>query len=62
MTLRLLRVGAVALEEAIRSLRDDQLDAEITIGPMAGTIARLVDGTRNHVLEHDATIRRSISE
>jgi hypothetical protein len=60
-TLRLLRTGAAALEAAIRSLRDDQLDAEITIGPIAGTIARLVDGTRNHVLEHDATIRRSIS-
>ena len=60
-TLRLLRAGADALEAAIRSLHDDQLDTEITIGPTAGTIARLVDGARNHVLEHDATIRRSIS-
>ncbi len=60
-TLRLLRTGAAALEEAIRSLRDDQLKTEITIGPMAGTIARLVDGTRDHVLEHGATIRGSIS-
>jgi hypothetical protein len=60
-TLRLLRTGAAAVEAAIRSLRDDQLDTEITVGPMAGTIARLVDGARNHVLEHDATIRRSIS-
>jgi hypothetical protein len=59
-TLALLRAGAAALEAAIRSLRDDQLDTEITVGPMVGTIARLVDGARNHVLEHDATIRRSI--
>jgi hypothetical protein len=59
-TLRLLRTGAAALEAAIRSLRDDQLDTELTIGPMVGTIARLVDVARNHVLEHDATIRRSI--
>ena len=59
-TLRLLRTGAVALEEAIRSLRDDQLDTGITIGPIAVTIARIVDGARSHVLEHDATIRRSI--
>jgi hypothetical protein len=59
-TLRLLRTGAAALEAAIRSLRDDQLDTELTIGPMVGTISRLVDVARNHVLEHDATIRRSI--
>lgn len=57
-TLGLLRTGAAALEAAIRSLRDDQLDTEITIGPMGVTIARLVDGLRNHVLEHDATIRK----
>ena len=60
-TLRLLETGAAALETAIRSLRDDQLDTEIRIGPATTTIGRLVDETRSHVLEHDATIRRSIS-
>lgn len=60
ITLRLLRTGAAALEQAIRSLRDDQLDTEITIGPVTNTIAPLVDVARTHVLEHDATIRRSI--
>src|SRR5207253_4676027 len=33
-TLRLLRTGADALESAIRSLRDDQLDGEIRVGPL----------------------------
>ena len=60
-TLQLLRTGAAALEAALRSLRDDQLDAEITVGSVRGTVAPLVDGARNHVLEHDATIRRSMS-
>ena len=60
-TLQLLRTGAAALEAALRSLRDDQLDAEITVGSVRGTVAPLVDGARNHVIEHDATIRRSIS-
>jgi hypothetical protein len=59
-TLLLLRTGAAALEAAIRSLRDDQLDQDITIGPVRATIGRLVDGTREHVLEHAATIRHSV--
>ncbi len=59
-TLRLLRTGAAALESAIRSLRDDQLDAEIRIGPVTYTIGRLVDGAREHVIEHAMTVRRSI--
>jgi len=60
MTLLLLRTGAVALEAAIRSLGDEQLDTEITIGPATATIGRLVNGTREHVLEHTATVRRSV--
>jgi DinB family protein len=59
-TLLLLRTGAAALEAAIRCLRDDQLDAEITVGPVTATIGRLVSGTREHVLEHTATVRRSV--
>jgi len=59
-TLLLLQTGAAALEAAIQCLRDDQLDGEITIGPITGTIGRLVDGAREHVLEHTATIRRSV--
>lgn len=59
-TLQLLRTGAAALEAAIRSLREDQLEAQITIGQVTGTIARSVDGARGHVIEHDLTIRRSI--
>jgi hypothetical protein len=60
MTLLLLRTGAAALEAAIRCLRDDQLDREITIGPVTATIGRLVNGAREHVLEHTATVRRSV--
>ncbi len=59
-TLVLLRTGAVALEAAIRCLGDDQLDTEIAIGPVTTTIGRLVNGTREHVLEHTATVRRSV--
>lgn len=60
-TLRLLRAGGAALEAAIRSVRDDQLDSEVTIGPFTATVARLVDDARDHVLEHDATLRRSLA-
>jgi hypothetical protein len=59
-TLLLLQTGAAALEAAIQGLRDDQLDGEITIGPITSTIGRLIDGAREHVLEHTATIRRSV--
>ena len=59
-TLLLLRTGAAALEAAIRCLRDDQLDGEITVGPVTVTIGRLVSGTREHILEHTATVRRSV--
>jgi len=60
-TLRLLRTGAAALAAAIRSLRDDQLDTEVAIGPATRTVRQLVDGARSHVLEHEATIRNSIN-
>jgi len=60
-TLRLLRTGADALESAIRSLRDDQLDGEIRVGPVPGTTGRLVDSGRDHVIEHEITVRRSVS-
>lgn len=59
--LRLLRSGAAALEAAIQSVRDDQLDAVITIGPTTETVGRLVNAAASHVLEHDATVRRSIN-
>ena len=59
-TLRLLRTGAAAIADAIRSLRDDQLDTEISIGPVTRTVRQLVDGARSHVVEHEATIRKSI--
>jgi len=59
-TILLLRTGAAALEAAIRSLSDDQLDAPITLGPRTESTRRLVEAAREHVLEHDATIRRSI--
>jgi hypothetical protein len=59
-TLRLLRAGMTALEAAIRSLRSDQLGTALTIGPVTTTIGGLVDEASRHVLEHDATIRRSI--
>jgi hypothetical protein len=60
-TLRLLRTGADALESAIRSLRDDQLDGEVRVGPITGTTGRLVDSGRDHVIEHEITVRRSVS-
>ena len=59
-TVQLLRTGGTALEIAIRSLRQSQLDNQISIGAFSGTIASLVGSCRSHVLEHEATIRNSI--
>jgi hypothetical protein len=59
-TLVLLATGAAAVEAAVRSIRPAQLVDEITVGTVSGTIRRLLDGLRGHVLEHEATIRRSL--
>jgi hypothetical protein len=36
------------------------LDDEITVGTVTGTVRRLLEGLRGHVLEHDTTVRRSL--
>jgi hypothetical protein len=59
-TVLLLRSGAAALEAAIRSLHDEQLETEITFRFGTGTIRGLVEATVSHVLEHEATVRKSL--
>ena len=61
MTVMLLRTGGASLEAGIRSLRPSQLEIQISIGAFKETIATLVESCRSHVLEHDATIRKSIA-
>jgi hypothetical protein len=59
-TVALLRTGAAAREATVRSVRPSQLDDEITVGTVTGTVRRLLEGLRGHVLEHDTTVRRSL--
>jgi hypothetical protein len=36
------------------------LDDEITVGTVSGTVRRLLEGPRGHVLEHNTAVRRSL--
>lgn len=56
-TLRLLTAGAAAVEAAIRGVREEQLDAEFSIGSTTRTLAQGIEAVIDHVREHEVTIR-----